>query len=126
MPARNPTPSEYEFVRSLLSQVEDLQDWYHNDADGAPWLMVSYDFTNAGWITGTLRLDFDGARLVGGWSPAALNWDAEMRAEDAGIVIQEPEGLSVAVSSPSQAADVAARWFRLHIQRRESASQSDA
>jgi hypothetical protein len=109
-----------------LSQVEDLQDWYHNDADGAPWLMVSYDFTNAGWITGTLRLDFDGARLVGGWSPAALNWDAEMRAEDAGIVIQEPEGLSVAVSSPSQAADVAARWFRLHIQRRESASQSDA
>jgi hypothetical protein len=49
-----------------------------------------------------------------------------LRAEDAGIVIQAPEGVSVAVSTPSQAADLAARWFRLHIQRRESASQSDA
>jgi hypothetical protein len=27
----------------MLDQVNDLHDWYHVDADGRPWMMVSFD-----------------------------------------------------------------------------------
>jgi hypothetical protein len=119
---REPTQSERKFLHHLSSQVPGIQDWYHQDADGSPWMMVSYDFTDGRGIVATLRLDFDGARLAGGWSPACLNWDDGVRAEDAEIDVKGNDGLDVDVESPSQAANVAAPWFNKHIRRRGPAS----
>jgi len=32
-------------------------------------MLISLDFTEAGAVRDTLRLDFDGASIAGGWSP---------------------------------------------------------
>jgi hypothetical protein len=102
--------------------VADLQDWYHADEDGTPWMTVSHDFVRDGAVTATLRCDYDGTRLLGGWSPALLNWDDGVRALDAGVVTAPPDGLDARVSDPGTAAAVAAAWFASHVGAKPSAA----
>jgi hypothetical protein len=61
------------------------------------------------------RLDFDGHRIAGGYSPGFLNWDAELRAEKAELDLGRPDGIDVTGESPSALADTAIAWFQTHI-----------
>jgi hypothetical protein len=80
----DPTPDCQErFFRELSDRVPGLDEWYHAGADGTSWMCVSFDFVSGNAIRGTLRLDWDGHSLRGGWSPAYLNWDDGIRADDA-------------------------------------------
>lgn len=88
--------------------------WPHVDQDGSAWLCVSRDFTADGAIVRTLRVDFDGSGVRGGWSPAALNWDDGVRAEEAGVDVAPPDGILVETSDPDAAADLVAQWFDAH------------
>jgi hypothetical protein len=106
------TLAEDEFLQRLLPGRE-LDVWLHADSDGVPWLIVSHDFTSDRGIIGTLRLDFNGSRIEGGWSPACLNWDAGVRAEAAGVDTGPPEGIE-AEGSPTELAVLAAVWFDAH------------
>ena len=108
---REPTAQESEFVAGLLSDIPDLQDWYLNDADGTSWVMISYDFVGEQGVRATLRLDFDGQTLEGGLSPAALNWDAEMRARDVPINTAEGDGLFYRPASTADAVRHAREWL---------------
>jgi len=80
-----PTEADAEFAGELERLCPGLDYWLHEDGDGVPWLMVSMDLVVGNAVRDTLRLDFDAVGIRGGWSPAFLNWDAEMRAEAAGI-----------------------------------------
>ena len=86
---------EARFFQELSKRVRGLDDWYHQDADGTLWMTVSYTFGPPGLAVGTLRLDYDGWDLRGGWSPADLNWDDGVKADDAQIDTGAPDGLSV-------------------------------
>jgi len=73
-------------VRRFGSRVDRppyLDVWLHTDAEGHPWMLISLDFTEAGAVRDTLRLDFDGASIAGGWSPYFLNGDDAVKAEAA-------------------------------------------
>jgi len=109
-----PTPDELRFFSQLSTRVEGVQDWYHQDADGTPWMTASYDYVNQGTVFATLRVDYDGSRLAGGWSPACLNWDDGVRADEAHIEVDPPEGIDCPVSSPDEAAALAMEWFLRH------------
>ena len=110
--ARNGT--ELSFLADLLRSRPHLMVWPHADADGTHWLCVSRDFVTGGAIEATLRVDFDGHGLRGGWSPACLNWDDGVRAKDAGIDTSPPAGLTVDTTDPVVAAEAAGRWFDEH------------
>jgi hypothetical protein len=118
-----PTPDEALFFRHLSSLVPGLDDWYHADDDGGLWMMASYDFITDNTVHATLRVDYDGRRLRGGWSPACLNWDGGVRAEEALINTSSPDGLHLDDLGPDDAAVAAAAWFQMHIARREPGSQ---
>ncbi|WP_410814035.1 hypothetical protein [Micromonospora sp. 067-2] len=118
----DPTPSEMDFFRSLSELVTGLHDWYHADDDGTPWMVASYDFVANDAIHATLRADYDGRSLRGGWSPACLNWDDGVRAADALIDTTPPEGLHLDNIAPHDAAAAAAAWFTMHISRGGPAS----
>jgi len=102
------TPREEAFLRQLLKS-RSLDVWLHEDEAGR-WLLVSKDVVEGGTIRATLRLDYDGSRIEGGWSPACLNWDDGVRARDAGVDIQGPDGIE-ADGPPELLAELAARWF---------------
>jgi hypothetical protein len=106
-----PTASEATFFERLRALVPRVQDWYHEDADGTPWTTASYDDRIDGATTATWRVDFDGAELVGGRSPANLNWDDGVRGRATGMSLEPPAGLIAEVSSAEEAAQVAANWF---------------
>lgn len=73
MRSEDPTESEARFFEALSAKVPDVQDWYHRDADGALWMIVSYDVVDANnCVRETWRCDFDGNRLKAGSSPAFL------------------------------------------------------
>ncbi len=108
------TPAEDTFLSLLLDGRPRLDVWLHEDEDGTPWTCVSRDFSVAGGIHDTLRLDFDGTSVLGGWSPANLNWDDGVRATAAGVDFQGPDGLRVTGSVEDLAA-AAARWFDRHV-----------
>ncbi|MEV4705970.1 hypothetical protein [Actinoplanes sp. NPDC049316] len=113
-------PLEHEriFFRDMCRRVPELQDWYHQDPDGEPWMLVSYDFVDGRAVRETLRVDYDGVQLRGGWSPSCLNWDDGVRAAEALIDTRPPEGLSVdSASDPAEAAAIASAWFEAHIER---------
>jgi hypothetical protein len=112
---REPTAAELEFFEVLAGQIADLQDWYHVGDDGRPWMMVSYDVVRDHTIRATWRLDFDGEHMLGGLSPAFLNWDAGTRAVAAGVDAGAPDGIEADVTSPREAAMIAAEWFRQRI-----------
>ncbi|GAB3148121.1 hypothetical protein GCM10027290_32370 [Micromonospora sonneratiae] len=118
-----PTPDETTFFHHLSALVPGLDDWYHADDDGGLWMMASYDFTANNAVCATLRVDYDGQKLRGGWSPACLNWDDGVRAEEALISTASPEGLHLDDLGPYDAAVAAAAWFQTHISHREPGSQ---
>jgi hypothetical protein len=116
-----PTASESEFFDRLSALVPDTQDWYHADEDGTPWMTASYDDVIEGVMVATWRVDFDGLELVGGRSPAHLNWDDGVRGRATGMRLEQPEGLVAEVASPADAAQVAADWFHRVTRGRASA-----
>jgi hypothetical protein len=67
------------------------------------------DLVRQGGIVAVPRVDFDRFDARGGYSPAYLNWDAEVRAEDAGIVTAEPPGRRFNLGP--ELVDQAAAWF---------------
>ncbi|GIF75244.1 hypothetical protein [Asanoa siamensis] len=75
--------------------------WLRQDDDRTPWLLVSHDFVVGNAMHDTLRLDFDDAGIRGGWSPANLNWDGEVRAEAADIDTTGPDGINVPAGTPN-------------------------
>jgi hypothetical protein len=109
-----PTPDEQAFFRLLSSRVDGIQDWYHEDADGTPWVTASYDYLSGDGVRATLRVDYDGESLLGGWSPSCLNWDDGVRARDAQIDTGPPDGIERSIGSYEEAAAVAAEWFLAH------------
>ena len=117
MPDREPTATERIFFDELSGLVPGLHDWYHDDPDGTPWMLVSHDFVVDRGIRATLRMDFDGEGLRGGWSPACLNWDSGVRACDAQIDTTGPDGLTEDDVDPKHAATLAAKWFATHIDK---------
>jgi hypothetical protein len=117
-----PTAAEDAFFGELARRVPGVHDWYHCDPNGTRWMTASYDFVVGGWIRATLRVDYDGASLRGGWSPACLNWDDGVRAEEALIDTSPPDGLHLDGLNPHAAAAAAATWFHEHIARSEPAA----
>ncbi|BCJ52409.1 hypothetical protein Asp14428_38840 [Actinoplanes sp. NBRC 14428] len=114
----DPLEHEEMFLREMSQRVPDLQDWYHQDPDGEPWMLVSYDFVKGGAVLETLRVDYDGAQLRGGWSPSCLNWDDGLRAAEALVDTSPPDGLSIDLAGdPRDAAAIASEWFQAHIER---------
>jgi len=113
-----PTAEESAFFTELVRHVPDIQDWYHQDDGGTPWMTTSYDFTQGNQIYKTLRLDYDGTSMRGGWSPSCLNWDDGKRADDALIDSAGPDGLRLDCVDPTTDALAAAAWFWRHIGRR--------
>lgn len=118
MREEDPTAIEQRFFESLLARVPDVQDWYHRDADGALWVVASYDIVRGTAIVATLRCDYDGERLLGGLSPGFLNWDDGVRADAAGVAFGGPSGLDAYCRDPEAAADLAATWFLERIAER--------
>lgn len=116
-----PTASESAFFEGLRARVPDAQDWYHVDDDGTPWMTASYDDVIDDVLIATWRIDFDGLELVGGRSPANLNWDDGVRGRATGMSLEPPDGLLASVSSAEDAAQVAADWFGQVTQGRASA-----
>jgi hypothetical protein len=115
MREQDPLPWEDQFFAGIEALVPDVQDWYNADADGRPWVCVSYDVVRGNSIWRTLRVDWDGEMLLGGDSPACLNWDDGVRARAAGIDTRPPHGLELAVSSVDEAVAAAAAWFRRRL-----------
>lgn len=110
----DPTPDEAEFFALLSRQIPDVQDWYHQDDDGTLWMCASRDYVRGNSVIATLRVDYDGSSLVGGWSPGFLNWDDGVRARIAGIDTAAPHGIDRLTDSPEHAARAAADWFATH------------
>jgi hypothetical protein len=108
-----PTEAEIAFATSLTAMTPGLDYWLHADDDGTPWLLVSLDLIDGNVVQSTLRLDFDGRGIRGGWSPSCLNWDDGMRAEEALIDLAGPDGLDFPGqgSSVQDLAHRAAEWF---------------
>lgn len=115
------TDNERRFIAALLSTLPDLDVWPFRDEEGQPWILVSVDIVDGGGIRAVPRLDFDGASITGGYSPAYLNWDAELHATAAGIGPASP-GWITAAGSPEELAAAAASWFsdRLRHWRQEA------
>jgi hypothetical protein len=107
------TKDEAEFLSLLYTDRPWLDVWRHQDADGTPWLIVSHDFTRGKHILRTLRLDFDGTAIRGGWSPASLNWDDGVRAEEAEVDWRSSEGLG-RTAPVADLAQAAGEWFDAH------------
>ena len=122
----DPTVDEQRFFSALSARVPELEDWYHADDDGTPWMIASYDFVVGTAVRKTLRVDYDGRTLCGGWSPACLNWDDGVRAEEALIETRAPDGLHLDVVDPDEAAQAAAAWFDGHVSRLNAANNPSA
>jgi hypothetical protein len=119
-----PTAEESRFFGELSTRIPVLMDWYYEDADGSLWMIISHDFVVSNVIRDTLRLDYDGRNLRGGWSPAYLNWDDGVRAADAGIDTGPPDGLHVDNVSRESAVQIAAEWFIVHIAKWDRSGSS--
>jgi hypothetical protein len=118
------TAEEASFCADLCNRVPGLDDWYHVDSDGTPWMIISYDFVVDNVVRDTLRLDYDGSTLRGGWSPAFLNWDDGVRAEAAGINTDPPDGLCIRDLTGHDTTSIAAAWFAEHITRWPSSARA--
>ncbi|WP_326564996.1 hypothetical protein VSH64_24435 [Amycolatopsis rhabdoformis] len=110
---RELTPAEVEFMAVLEGLVPKIDFWVHADADETPWLMASLDFGEGDTISATLRADFDARGIRGCWSPSCLNWDDGVRAEEALLDVEGPDGIRCLDdgASPTELAQRAAAWF---------------
>ena len=106
-----PTPFETSFLAALDPRGLDLACWYHQDGDGAPWMLVSLDLCEDDRVSRTLRIDVDESGIRGGESPACLNWDHGVRAEAAEIGLTPPGGLSMSGSDVAALGTAASAWF---------------
>jgi hypothetical protein len=115
------TDAEEVFASTLRTLCSDLDvDFcFHEGADGRIWLMAYIDLVQDGRIRDTLRLDFDERGIRGGRSPAFLDWDDGVRAEDADVDAGPPDGVDVSGDgrSPEQLACIAGEWFAGHHRR---------
>jgi hypothetical protein len=109
---RELTPEEAAFLSLLRAGRPWLDVWRHEDANGR-WVTISLDFTGDNAIVRTLRLDFDGETINGGWSPASLNWDSGVRAQEAGVDSEGADGLE-STGPVDELARMAGAWFDAH------------
>lgn len=108
-----PTRDEAFFLAVLTHLIPGLAACHHEDPSGALWMTVSCDLVDRrSGEPVTWRLDYDGKEISAGRSPAHLTWDHGRRAEVAGVDLAPPLGLRVDVSSPGEAAELAAAWFK--------------
>ncbi|HEX4519553.1 MAG TPA: hypothetical protein VH063_08250 [Gaiellaceae bacterium] len=107
------TAAEASFLQALYVCRPDLDVWPRG-TESEPWLCVSSDFIYQGRVCDTLRLDFDGTSIAGGWSLYFLNGDDGVRAHDAGVDTRPPDGIEVEDGSPSDLARTASEWFKRH------------
>jgi hypothetical protein len=120
-PREAPAAAEAEFGELLEKLLPlKLEFLFWADGDGVPWMVASLSFL-AGpegdrRLIKTLRLDFDSAGIRGGWSPDNMDWDADLRAEAAGIDTTPPQGIAMVAdgSTPAELARAAAEWFGRH------------
>lgn len=106
-----PTADEADFFERLRVHIPALHDWYHEDTDGTQWMTVSYEVIIGPGIVATWRIDFDGRELVGGRSPAQLNWDDGVRGRHTGMSLVPPDGFVAEVVSLEQAVERCAAWL---------------
>jgi len=104
-----PTQFEAEFASALDRRHPGLDYWLHKDPDGTPWMVVSLDIIRGGGIVAVPRIDIDRNGARGGHSPAMLNWDDGVRAEDAGIDTIGPGGFDEPLGP--NLVDQTALWF---------------
>jgi hypothetical protein len=115
------TPDERTFIAGVLRDKPPFLDvWRHVDEDGSPWLIISADFIVDGAVRGTLRLDFDGASMKGGWSRFLLNGDDGLRAELAGVDFNGADGYSKAFEDVAEASLDVRHWFEHHYEAWQS------
>lgn len=63
-----------------MVRLPELHDWYHEDPDGRPWMIVSHDFVVDRSIRATLRVDYDGRiYAVAGVPPVSIGTTAYVR-----------------------------------------------
>ncbi len=105
-----PTHLEAEIAGALDRLHPGLDYWLHEDPDGTPWMVVSLDIIRGGGIVAVPRIDIDTSGARGGLSPAMLNWDDGVRAEDANIDMTGPGGFDEPLGP--DLVDQAALWFR--------------
>ncbi len=117
------THAEHEFLSALLPQIH-LHIWLHQDPDGSPWLIASCDL-HGHRGSATLRLDFDGTSILGGWSPSGLNWDDGVRGRDAGLGGDSADEIFLQDPDPAVLASNAAAWFSRRISIWLDGSASD-
>jgi len=116
-----PTQSEIEFCDALesLTSPPYFDYWLHSRSDDqSPWMLVSLTLVDEqkNLVLKTLRLDFDGGSIKGGWSPSDLNWDADVPALEAEIDLTEPDGIDKTGENPKELARLAAAWFLRHYE----------
>ncbi len=104
-----PTQLEAEIARALDRLHPGLDYWLHKDRDGTPWMVVSLDIIRGGGIVAVPRIDIDVNGARGGLSPAMLNWDDGVRAEEAGIDPTGPGGFDEPLGA--DLVDQAVLWF---------------
>lgn len=104
-----PTQLECEIASALERVHPGLDYWLHEDPDGTPWMLVSLDIMRGGVIVAAPRIDIDTNGARGGLSPAMLNWDDGVRAEDAGIDTTGLGGFDEPLGP--DLVDQAALWF---------------
>ena len=104
-----PTQLEAEIASALDRLHPGLDYWLHKDPDGTAWMAVSLDIIRGGGIVAVPRIDIDTNGARGGLSPAMLNWDDGVRAEDAGIDTTGPAGFNEPLGL--DLVDQAALWF---------------
>ena len=145
-PRDHPSAAEAEFIERIEALMPRSLDFYFwQDRDGTPWMIAFLSFSTGAYIYSmtsnysegpeirrrlvkTLRLDFDSGGIRGGWSTDNMDWDANIRAEAAGVDMSSPDGISIMASdsTPDEIARAAAAWFQRHwedwIRERERSS----
>ena len=118
------TPAERVFLSQLLSDTPPFLDvWLHDDNDGTPWLIASLSFGEGTSVHSTLRLDFDGASIRGGWSQYNLNGDDGVRASDADVDFLGEDGIDVTSGGPEKLAALAREWFEHHSEHQQMSNR---
>ena len=133
-PREQPSAAEAVFIERIEALMpRSLEFYFWKDRDGAPWMIAFLSFTDgpetpevldaaaalrdrSRRLIKTLRLDFDSAGIRGGWSRDNMDWDADVRAEAAGVDVGPPDGISIMASesAPDEIVLAATAWFQRH------------